>query len=258
MTRRTARRAREAPDTKPGRWSQLGRVAAAYETLGELRRLPRAEIDMAGDTECQLLYRAFTSRHPRLRLIQSKRWGVALLAIPASFEEYLRDPHRAHLRREYNRATRSGLSFARVDPLIRLDEVLAINRSAAMRQGQRMHPDYLDADTVRAYFERSSDVFGVLDAQGVLRAYLCLRVCGEVACVERLLGHADSLHSGVMWVLLHGVIRELASLRGEPGSPAWIMYDTFFGASAGMRQFKEWVGLEPYRVTWSFNRERNQ
>jgi hypothetical protein len=258
MTGRTTPGGREARSWTTRRWSWVGRVGRALDTLVELRGLPGARIEMAGDTECQLLYRAFTSRHPRLRVIQSKRWGVALLPIPASFEEYFSNPRRAHMRREYHRATRAGLSFARVDPLSRLDEVLAINRSTATRQGQPMHPDYFDADTVRDYFTRSSEVFGVLDEQGVLRAYLCLRVCGEVACVERLLGHADTLHLGVMWVLLHGVIRELASLRADSGSPTWIMYDTFFGASAGLRQFKEWVGLEPYRVTWSFRRGENQ
>lgn len=231
---------------------------SVLRTLDEMRRLPRASIEMAGDAECRLLYRAFTARHPRLKVIQAKRWGVALLPIPESFDAYLRNPHRSHLRREYNRATRTGLSFARIDPLARLDEILAINRSSTTRQGQPMHPDYFDADTVRTYLEHSTDVFGVLDAEGVLQAYLCLRVCGEVACVERLLGHADSLHQGVMWVLMHGVIRELTTRRAEPGAPAWIMYDTFFGASPGLRQFKAWLGMEPYRVSWSFRQPPRQ
>ena len=59
-----------------------------------------------------------------------------------------------------------------------------------------MHPSYLDEAKVRRYFERSADVFGVTDTNGALRAYICVRICGEVACVERILGHADALKSG--------------------------------------------------------------
>lgn len=33
-----------------------------------------------------------------------------------------------------------------------------------------MHPDYIDEGRERRYFERASDVFGVTDADGVLRA----------------------------------------------------------------------------------------
>ena len=147
---------------------------------------------------------------------------------------------------------RAGFTFARLDPLTRLDEVLAINGSAEERQGQPMHPAYMDEQAVRRNLERASDVFGVTDSAGVLRAYLCLRTCGEVVCVERLLGHADSLKQGVMWVLLTGAIRELTKSRQAEGRPTWFMYDMFSGASPGMRQFKHWIGCEPYRVSWSW------
>ena len=49
-----------------------------------------------------------------------------------------------------------------------------------------------------------------------------------------------------------GVIRELVGRRQTDGRPTWLMYDTYFGASEGLRQFKRWIGLEPYRVSWSW------
>jgi len=220
----------------------------------ELTRIPGIKVAMSGDEECRLLYSSFTRRHPRLRVIQSKRWGVALLAIPERFDDYFRNPQRAHLRREFNRASRAGLTFVAVDPKTRLEEIFGINRSAETRQGQPMHPHYLDEARVRRYFERSTDVFGVTDADGVLRAYVCVRVCGEVACVERILGHADTLNAGVMWVLIAGTIRELAERKRTQGNPRWFMYDMFFGASPGLRQFKQWVGFGPHRVSWSWRR----
>ena len=56
----------------------------------EVSRLPGLKIEMSGDAGCRLLYGVFTSRHPRWRLIQNSRWGVALIALPRTSDEYLR------------------------------------------------------------------------------------------------------------------------------------------------------------------------
>jgi hypothetical protein len=218
----------------------------------EVIRHPGVAIEMSGDEGCRVLYGAFTKRHARWRLIQSHRWGVALLRVPDSYDGYLKGSERSHLRREVNRAVRAGYAFGPLDPIARLDEVMDVNRSAEERQGRPIHPAYLDRDKVRRYFERSTDVYGVTDGSGVLKAYLCLRTCGEVAVVERLLGHSDDLRGGIMWVLLTGAIRELIGQRQERGGPTWMMYDKFSGATVGMRQFKRWLGCEPYRVSWSW------
>jgi hypothetical protein len=220
--------------------------------LLEVLRLPSARIEMSGDDRCRLLYTAFTRRHSRLKVIQSRRWGVALLRVPAQYDEYLGDPRRSHVRKQLKHARRFGPAFGRLDPVARLDEILAINRSARERQGEPMHPDYRDEAKVRTYLERASDVFGVSDADGVLRAYICVRVCGDVAVLERVLGHADALKQGVVWVLFAETVRELSARRQAAGRPTWFMYDTIVGATPGMRQFKEWVGFEPYRVSWSW------
>jgi hypothetical protein len=218
----------------------------------ELGRLRGVTIDMSGDERCRGLYEAFTKRHGRWRLIQNKRWGVALLPIPESYDDYLRGPMRAHLRKQIGRARRAGYSVARLDAVARLDEVLAINRSADQRQGRPMHPAYFDDEKVGRYLERTADVFGVLDADDVLRGYFCLRMCGPVACGERILGHADFLDKGIMYLLVAEVVRELSGHRQATGRPDWLYYDTFPGASQGMRQFKRWIGCEPYRVSWSW------
>lgn len=217
-----------------------------------LLRLPGVTIQMSGDERCRNLYKAFTRPHATWRVIQNKRWGVALLPIPERYDDYLLDPARSHLRKQVKYAKRAGFTFARLDPLSRIDEVMAINRSAEARQGQPMHPDYLDEDKVRLYFGSEGDVFGVTDSAGVLRAYICLSICGEVACVARLLGHADALKQGVVWPLITGTIHELVELRQADGRPRWLMYDMFPGAAPGMRQFKYWIGCEPYRVSWSW------
>jgi hypothetical protein len=221
----------------------------------ELLRLPGVKVEMSGDQRCRELYDAFTRRHARWRLMQNKRWGAAMLRIPERFEDYFEDPKQAHLRRDFRRASRAGLTFVMLDPLARLDEILEINRSAEVRQGVPMHQDYVNEATLRQYHERSDAAFGVNDSDGRLRAYICIRACGEVACVERLLGHADALRQGVMWVLVTGTIRELTVRRQAEGRPTWFMYDMYFGAAPGLRQFKRWIGCEPYRVSWSWRDE---
>lgn len=218
----------------------------------ELPRLPGVKIEMSGDEKCHELYEAFTRRHARWRLIQNKRWGVALIKIPEEFDDYFQDPDHSHLRKQVRHASKAGFTVVRLDPLARLDEILAINRSAEERQGHPMHPAYFDEDAVRRHSERTADMFGVLDAEGVARAYFAFRICGQVACGERFLGHADVLKKGVMYLLVAEVVRELTRRRQAEGRPTWLMYDMFSGASPGMRQFKHWTGFESYRVSWSW------
>ena len=227
------------------------RLPGLLEEARELSRLPRVSIEMSGDDACKYHYRDFTRRHDRWRVIQNKAWGVALVPLPERPEDYLAGI-RKKLRRRVERAIDAGYRFGPVDAIARIDEVLAINSSAAMRQGIPMHPDYFDEDAVRAYFAWAGPTYGVTDGAGVLRAYVCLRTAGDVAIVERILGHADALEDGVMYVLTIGLIQDLIARRGSDGRPHWLMYDMFSGASEGMRTFKHVIGCRPYRVSWSW------
>jgi hypothetical protein len=222
----------------------------ATEAL-ELRRLPIVRIEMSGGRSCRGHFEFFTRRHAHWKLIQNKKWGVALAEVPERLEDYKRQTSRL-MRRRVKHATEAGYTFARIDAAERFDEMMAVNRSADERQGRPIHPDYLDEPTVRRYVAQSGDVYGVSDAGGTLRAYLFLRVCGEVAFIERLLGHADALDEGVMYLLIMGTMEDLIELRSTNGGPAWFMYDMFSGASPGIRDFKHVIGCRPYRVEWSW------
>ena len=89
---------------------------------------------------------------------------------PRSVRRLLQRPSASTPPKGINRASRAGMTFGTVDPEARFEEILGINRSAETRQGLPMHPHYLDEANVRRYFERSTDVFGVTDADGVLKA----------------------------------------------------------------------------------------
>jgi hypothetical protein len=53
-----------------------------------------------------------------------------------------------------------------------------------------------------------------------------------------------------MYLLMTDVIEEKFELAKTAGNPKWIMYDTWLGASAGLRQFKAVLGFSPYWVRW--------
>lgn len=207
-------------------------------------------VRLFGGQEAREAYDYFTQPHPRLRVIPHKSIGVALLRLPDDFDQYLAAPARKKLRGHRNRALRDGYRFTEFAPMERLGEIMMINRSAETRQGKPMRADYLDMAALAEYFRPVPDVYGVLDRDGLLRAYACTHMYGEVFTLSRLLGHADHLRSGMMDLLISEVIRSMAGRRQADGYPLWAMYDTYFGSGAGLREYKKRLGFQPYRVRW--------
>jgi hypothetical protein len=224
---------------------------AALRQVRDLLQLPVVGIEMRGDAKAKGLYRSFTERYARWRVIQNRAWGVALLEIPASPDAYDSILSK-HWRRQIKIANKAGMTCRPFVPLDHVDEILAINRSRPERQGQAIHPHYLDEARVREFFATvtEADAMGAFDSAGVLRGYLTTRECGEVVVLERVLGHADALSTGLMYQLFSAAVGRLTERR-VAGNPArWFMYDSFPGATPGMRSFKTVVGFRPYRVRW--------
>jgi hypothetical protein len=215
----------------------------------KLLRLPHLRLEMSGDERARELYRAFTRRHARWRLIRNKTLGVALLAIPDSRAAY-EDHAGRHLRRNVKYAKRAGLAVHPIDPLRHVDRIMEIHRSAPDRQGRPLHPAYLDDAEVRAYLAGAADVLGVLDASAVLQGYVCLRACGDIVVVERVIGHLDARQTGAMYLLFSGAVDWLIERRAEGAPARWLMYDMVPGSTPGMRTFKHVIGFRPYRVSW--------
>lgn len=223
-------------------------VKHLISVLREMTALERIRISMG--PSCPL-YSYFTKPHPRFRIIGNKQWGVALLRVPAVFEEYLRGAERQAVRTNRNRAIKLGYTFAEFSPIRQLDDILNVNRSSDERQGHPMPAEYLDRAALEAYFGDKDTVYGVCDHEGKIRAYCYAPVYGEVCVLSRLLGHGDHLKNGVMYFLLSEIIREQVAQRRSTGLPLWFMYDTFFGALPGLRYFKERMGFVPYKVDWT-------
>lgn len=216
----------------------------------ELFSLPEMTIRMFGDTTGREMYDYFTKRHPRYKIIQNKRWGVALLQLPGSMNEYLSGKHKEYIRRMRNKAIRHGFHFGIADPMNHLTDMLAINLSAPVRQGRPMASDYLHKEGIQRYFKGKEKMYCVFDQGGSVKAYAYVPVVGEVCILDRILGHSEDLDQGVMYLLVSEIIREMIALKNSNGGPTLMEYDTFFGGSQGIRYFKEKLGFMPYKVKW--------
>jgi hypothetical protein len=211
---------------------------------------PHVQVRLYGDHEASTSYRSFTARHRVFKLTQSKRWGVALVRLPQTFEDYIGGGSNELLRRKRRRAQKAGFRYAVISPQGRIDEIVEINRSAPSRQGRPMAAWYLDRESVASVFSQTPEIHAVLDSEGRLRAYAIVPVIGDAFVFSTILGHADDLEFGTMYLLVSEVIRTFIEQQSRGSGPCWAMYDTFWGASMGLRSFKERLGFRPYTVDW--------
>ncbi len=211
-------------------------------------RAPRVRIEVYGEGRARDIYHAFTARHRRFQFTAAKRWGVALLRLPTSFDDYLAGPPRKAVRQNRRRAEAAGFRYAIVDPHDHLDEIVEINRSAPVRQGRAMPG--VDMSWASREIGAWPTIHGILNADGHLRAYATALNMGEAFVFSSLIGHADDLQHGIMYLLVSEVVRACIAARGPDGRPSWLMADTFWGATEGLAYFKQRVGLEPFTVEW--------
>jgi hypothetical protein len=222
------------------------------EKLGlalEILRSPLITVDCFGGPSARRAWRAFTAPHPKLPLVGRKTFGVALQRI-APRDKLFAGGRFKTFRYNVRQAEKAGYRFSRIDPAERVEEIMAINRSALFRQGKRMHDSYTDPDRVRRASGDRGQWFGVEDRDGVLRAYCYAPVIGQVFVFSRILGDAQFLEHSIMYLLVRDTIREMAARREMSGSPDYAMYDMFLGANPGLIEFKRRSGFDPVRVRW--------
>lgn len=215
-------------------------------------RAPRVRIEAYGDDAARETYLAFTARHPRFRVTQTKRWGVALLPLPATPEEYLATVSR-QARRNRTKALEAGYRHVAVAPLDHVDEILEINRSTPARQGRPMAALYLERARVVDAFRSRPLVHGIVDAGGRLKAYGDIIDIGGAYTFRYLIGHATDLRAGIMYLLMTEIVLDCIRMRRPDGSPRWLMADTFWGATPGLAYFKDRTGFRPFTVRWAWS-----
>jgi hypothetical protein len=125
-----------------------------------------------------------------------------------------------------------------------IDDIHEIHTSTDIRQGRMMDKDYLEKKTDY----RSAPNFkyyGALNADGKLMAYSELGFYGNFAAFSRVIGVRNN--DGAMHLLLTEIVCQLIEGR----NCQFLMYDTYFGASAGLQTFKKMFGFQPYRAKYS-------
>ena len=219
------------------------------QTLRQLATLPVAQLRFVKDIEPDNVletYRNFTKPHPKFKFIQHKSWGAALIDFQecGSFEAYL-DKIKGHNLGGYHarRARARGYLMTEIDRNRYVDDIHAINTSIEERQGRPMDAHY---QLRQSSFERvpNFNYFGVLK-EGKLMAYANLGLYGNFSALSQLMGCRNN--DGIMHLLMVEIVARLMRERRV----RYLMYDTYFGAQPGLRQFKTILGFSPYRAKYS-------
>lgn len=197
--------------------------------------------------------------HPLLAQLNSGKYDVcATMPLPASREAW-ENEHRTARKRAW-RADRAGYWAKPFPRHWYPDDIAAINKSRPYRQGRPMDlayatpdvsplPDYpCELHAIRYYGvffpilepERDPDI-----PRETLVAYMQVYRSGDLALVSQVLGHADHEIYGVMH-LLH---RHFLEAEGQI-APGVAVYNRFDSGTAGLRQFKSWIGYEETPVQW--------
>jgi hypothetical protein len=182
------------------------------------------------------------------QLADGKYDKCSVMPLPSSLEDWRAEHTTA--RKRTDKAQRTGYRFVRVVRHERVDEIYAINTSKAKRQGRPMTAGYLvkPSDTPDPDYpcERHGvHPYGVETADGELVAYTWIYRAGQLCLVSQILGHADHLVHGVMYLLWQGM------LTSEPPDDGYIVYNRHDSGTDGLRWYKERVGLTETSVRWA-------
>jgi hypothetical protein len=216
----------------------------------DIGKLPVAHLEFRLDMnpdDVRRMHAHFTKRHAKLRVVQNKSLGAALVDLKryGSRDQYLdsikgRNAGEHHARRARSR----GYVVVEIDRNDFIDELYEINTSLDSRQGRPMDDAYREKTTHYSP-EKNYKYFGVLNPSGKLMAYSNLGFYGNFVAFDRLLGLRNN--DGVMHLMVTEIVGQLIESRAY----AYLMYDTYFGASPGLQAFKKMLGFEPYRAKYS-------
>ena len=221
-----------------------------FDTLFQILRLPRARLEFSLQVEpdhVRATHALFTRRHPRYKIIRHKTLGAALVDLRqfATREHYLETIKARNFGAWHARRARTrGYVFAEIERNEHVDAIHDINTSVECRQGRPMDSAYLQK---QERFERLRNYryYGVLDGDGRLVAYANLGMYGNFSAFSQLIGHRNN--DGIMHLLITETVCRLI----DEGQASYVMYDTYFGAQPGLRQFKTINGFKPYRAMYS-------
>jgi hypothetical protein len=211
------------------------------------RDLPIVETVLRDDPTGRAVLAHFKTSPPRFRALV---WGRACLQVPCEPQAYGTGRQFRALRTNCARAREMGYDPVRLDPHSYRLARHACYQSSSVRQGRPVEfevwPFAGEPDEGRMFLA------GCRDRHGAIVAVGRILVSGQFAWMRNLIGHADHVDSGVMYLLMRFCIEELSS-RPEPDRPRWLLFDGYFDISPGMRYFQERVGAKPRNIRLSID-----
>ncbi len=215
----------------------LNTLSRHYATAIQLAKLPVAHLQFErhiAPENVAATYTLYTKPHPRYRVIQYKSWGAALIDL---HDCGTRDGYFERIKAKNfgawhaKRARARGYVLAEIDRNAHVDAIHAINTSVEQRQGRPMDDKYLEKQQQFDCLDNFS-YFGVFNAEGKLMSYATVGWYGNFSAFSQLMGYRNN--DGIMHLMVAEIIGRLI----DEGKVRYVMYDTFFGALPGLRQFK--------------------
>lgn len=228
----------------PNKLSQL------FELGRTIARMPVARLEFEREInppDVVKMHRHFTKRHPRFLVCQNKSIGAALVDLSRfgdrhAYLETVKGSNSAAALAA--RAKKKGYRALEIDRNEHIDQIHVINNSVEVRQGRPMDAAYREKI---AHFptEKNFTYMGVLNPAGELVSYINFGLYGNFVAIDRIIGLRNN--DGVMHLLMTDIVGRLIEQR----KARYLMYDTCFGASAGLLKFKTMHGFTPHRVKFS-------
>lgn len=228
----------------------LNKLSQMFDQIAEIARLPVAPLQfrMALNPEnVEKVYKYYTRAHPKYKIVQSKSLGAALVDLTrfGTRDEYMQEfKGRNSTGGLAKKARAKGYTVVEIDRNDYIDDIYEINTSVDVRQGRPMDASYREK-TTSYRSEANYKYYGVLNATGKLVAYGEVGFFGNFAAFNRVIGIRNN--DGIMHLMVSEIICQLI----EAGGYQYLMYDTYFGASPGLKTFKKMLGFQPYRAKYS-------
>jgi hypothetical protein len=226
------------------------KLSRVFDLALSIARLPVARLEFhqaLNPDDVGKMHKHFTRRHPKYFVFQNKSLGVALVDLtkfrdPEQYMDTIKGRNSAggHARK----AQAKGYRVVEINRNDYIDDIHDINNSVEIRQGRPMDATYQEKST-RYPIDKNYTYFGVLNTTGKLMAYGDLGLYGNFLAFNRVIGVRNN--DGMM----HLMVTEIICRHIEDRNCHYLMYDTYFGASPGLKTFKEMLGFQPYRAKYS-------
>jgi hypothetical protein len=228
----------------------LNKLSQVFDQIAAIARLPVAPLQfrlVLNPENVEKIYKYYTKPHPRYKIFQHKAMGAALVDLTRfrDRDEYMQNVKGRNAAGGHAKKARGkGYTVVEIDRNDFVDDIDEINNSVETRQGRPMDLAYREKK-ISYPSEVNYKYYGVLNAAGKLVAYGELGFYGNFASFTRVIGVRNN--DGIMHLMVAEIICQLI----EAGNYQYLMYDTYFGASPGLKTFKNMLGFQPYRAKYS-------